>query len=210
MAIRDMKTAETYVQWLRGFDPSVLQTRHSRLAFWINTYNMLIIHTVQKNLEENPDFTQRGHKNIFQRIKFFWSTKHVIGGKQFSLYQIETGILRKMNEPRIHFALNCASASCPVLKDGLYSEESLERELEAAASAFIQSSLGIVIEKGNMTVRLSRIFKWYKKDFKRAAGSVLEYVKGYLQEGDRAFIDSYISNISIHYMEYDWALHTTH
>ena len=134
----------------------------------------------------------------------------MIGGKQFSLYQIENGILRKMNEPRIHFALNCASASCPVLKDGFYSEESLERELEAAASAFIQSPLGIVIEKGVMTVRLSRIFKWYKKDFKRAAGSVLEYVKGYLQEGDRTFIDSYISNISIHYMEYDWALHTTH
>jgi hypothetical protein len=205
-----MKTAETYVQWLRDFDPRTLQTRRSRLAFWINTYNMLTIHAVQKKLEEDPDFTQKDHKNIFQRIKFFWSTKHVIGGKQFSLYQIENNILRKMNEPRIHFALNCASASCPVLKEGLYNEESLERELEAAASGFIQSPLGVVIEKGNMTVRLSRIFKWYKKDFKGAAGSVLAYVKEYLQEGDRAFIDSTMSNISIRYMEYNWALHTSH
>jgi hypothetical protein len=205
-----MKTAETYVQWLWGFDPRTLQTRHSRLAFWINTYNMLTIHTVQKKLEEDPDFTRRGQINIFQRIKFFWLARHVIGGKQFSLYQIENRILRKMNEPRIHFALNCASASCPMLKDGLYSEESLERELEAAASGFIQSPLGVVIEKGDMTVWLSRIFKWYKKDFKRATGSVLAYVKGYLQEGDRAFIDSNMSNISIHYMEYNWALHTTH
>ncbi len=203
-----MKTAESYIQWLRDFEPETLQTSHSKLSFWINTYNMMTLHTVQGNLGRDSNFSQRGNKGLFQRIRFFWYTKHNISGSKYSLYQIENRILRKMDEPRIHFALNCASASCPILKNGLYSEESLERELENATSTFIQSSRGVAIDRSSKSVRLSRIFKWYKRDFKRAAGSVLQYIRAYLPEDDRSYIDANSSKLSIKYMKYDWNLYT--
>ena len=113
-----------------------------------------------------------------------------------------------MNEPRIHFALNCASASCPLLKNGLYSEESLELELENAAHTFIQSPRGVAIDRSSNTVRLSRIFKWYRKDFKTVAGGVLQYIQIYLPDDDGSYIKNHISRISIQYMKYDWKLHT--
>lgn len=203
---QNMKTAESYARWLRDFEPRTLQTKHAKITFWINTYNMLTLHSVESRLKKKPNFSQRGNRGLLQRIRFFWLAKHTIGGRRFSLYQIENRILRKMDEPRIHFALNCASASCPVLKNSLYSEDSLERELENAASTFIQSPRGAVIDRHNGTVRLSRIFKWYRRDFKQAAGSVLKYIRTYLPEDDGLYVDSHISTLSIEYMQYDWNL----
>ena len=123
--MKDSKTVEDYVEWLKTFNPETLKTRNEKLAFWINTYNMITVCGVLRKLKEDPDFVEKGHKSYLQRVKFFWRTKYVIGGKKYSLYQIENKILRKMHEPRIHFALNCASGSCPLLKDGLYSNGQL-------------------------------------------------------------------------------------
>ena len=94
-AIKDTKTVEAYVEWLKTFDPETLKTRNEKLAFWINTYNMLTVCGVLMKLKEKPDFAEKGHKSYLQRVKFFWRTKYVIGGKKYSLYQIENKILRK-------------------------------------------------------------------------------------------------------------------
>ena len=204
-AIRDNKTVEDYIERLKNFDLATLKTENEKLAFWINAYNMLTVFGVIKKLKEYPAFAEKGHKSYLQRVKFFWRTKYVIGGKKYSLYQIENKILRKMNEPRIHFALNCASGSCPLLKDGLYSAENLDQELELATKIFIQSPTGVVIDREKNVVHMSQIFKWYKKDFEKAAGSVLEFVKKYILEFDRKFIENN-PDIKISYQEYDWGL----
>ena len=204
-AIRDNKTVEDYIERLKNFDLATLKTENEKLAFWINAYNMLTVFGVIKKLKEDPAFTKKGHKSYLQRVKFFWRTKYVIGGKKYSLYHIENKILRKMNEPRIHFALNCASGSCPLLKDGLYSAENLDQELELATKIFIQSPTGVVIDREKNVVHMSQIFKWYKKDFEKAAGSVLEFVKKYILEFDRKFIENN-PDIKISYQEYDWGL----
>jgi hypothetical protein len=205
-AINDTKTVEDYIEWLKTFDPETLKTKNEKLTFWINAYNMLTIYGVIKKLKDDPQFAEKGHKSFLQRVKFFWRTKYEIGGKKYSLYHIENKILRKMNEPRIHFALNCASGSCPLLKDGLYSAENLDQELELATKMFIQSPTGVLVDKERKTVHMSQIFKWYKKDFTKAAKNVLEYVKKYLQDDDRKFVEDNASEIKISYKEYDWGL----
>ena len=201
------ETVEDYVRWLEGFDPGNLKTRNEKLAFWINAYNMLTIYGVLRQLRRNPDFARRGNKSWFQRFRFFWWTKYKIGGRKYSLYQIENKILRKeFSEPRIHFALNCGSQSCPLLKDGLYSAEYLDEELDMAATIFIRSPQGARLDRENKTLHLSSIFKWYKEDFEKSSGSVLKFVKRYLQEEDRKFIEENLSEIKMSYQEYDWGL----
>ena len=203
----EAETVENYVRWLESFDPKNLKTRNEKLAFWINAYNMLTIYGVLSQVRKNPDFVEKGHKSIFQRFRFFWWTKYRIGGRKYSLYQIENKILRKkFSEPRIHFALNCASQSCPLLKDGLYSAENLDQELDMAATLFIRSPNGARLDRKNRILYLSPIFKWYGKDFEKAYGSILEFVKKHLREEDRKFIEDNISEMKISYQEYDWGL----
>jgi hypothetical protein len=124
-----------------------------------------------------------------------------------TVYQIENKILReKFSEPRIHFALNCASQSCPLLKDGLYSAENLDQELEVAATLFIRSPKGARLDAKNRILYLSPIFEWYRKDFEKSSGSIIEFVKKYLTEEDRKFIEENLSEVKTSYQEYDWGL----
>ncbi len=123
------------------------------------------------------------------------------------MYQIENKILRKeFSDPRIHFALNCASQSCPLLKDGLYSAENLDQELDMAATLFIRSFKGVWLDQKNRILYLSPIFKWYRKDFEESSESISEFVKKYLVEEDRQFIEDDPSEMRIRHQEYDWAL----
>ncbi|NIR86048.1 DUF547 domain-containing protein [Candidatus Bathyarchaeota archaeon] len=203
----EAETVENYVRWLGSFDPENLKTRNEKLAFWINAYNMLTIYGVLTQLRKKPDFAKKGHKNFFQRFRFFWWTKYRIGGRKYSLYQIENKILReKFSEPRIHFALNCASQSCPLLKDGLYSAENLDQELDMAATLFIRSPKGARLDRKNRVLYLSSIFKWYRNDFEKSCRSIVEFVKKYLEEEDRKFIEDNLSEMKIGYQEYDWGL----
>jgi len=92
-----------------------------------------------------------------------------------------------------------------LLKDGLYSAENLDQELEFATKIFIQSPTGVYIDTEKKVIHMSQIFKWYRKDFEKAAGSVLEFVKKYLLEFDLEFIENN-PEIKISYQEYDWNL----
>ena len=205
-SIEEEETVENYVKWLESFDPKNLKTTNEKLAFWINAYNMLTINGILRQLRKNPDFAKKGNKSIFQRLRFFWWTKYQIGGRKYSLYQIENKILRKSSEPRIHFALNCASQSCPLLKDGLYSGENLDQELDMAATLFIRSPNGARLDRKNKILHLSPIFKWYRKDFEKSSGSIIEFLKKYLREEDREFIEDNLFEMKISYQEYDWGL----
>ncbi len=167
---------------------------------------MLTINGILRQLRKNPDFAKKGNKSIFQRLRFFWWTKYQIGGRKYSLYKIENKILRKFSEPRIHFALNCASQSCPLLKDGLYSGENLDQELDMAATLFIRSPNGARLDRKNKILHLSPIFKWYRKDFEKSSGSIIEFLKKYLREEDREFIEDNLVEMKISYKEYDWGL----
>ena len=123
-----------YAETLADFDFSLLKTREDKLAFWINCYNSISIYGVVKKLRKDPSFAERGNKRWLERVRFFALQKFTVAGNEYTLREIENNIRRDFNDPRIHFALNCSSLGCPLLKDGFYSAQNIDQELEAALS----------------------------------------------------------------------------
>jgi hypothetical protein len=120
-----------------------------------------------------------------------------IEGQGYDLSTIEHKILRKdFEEPRIHFAIVCASKSCPRLLNEAYEPEKLEEQLSLQARNFVDDNSKNEIE--TMEIRISSIFKWFKKDFTRN-GSIQEFVSSY---SERDFSNS----SKVKYLHYDWSL----
>ena len=119
-----------------------------------------------------------------------------------SLYHLEHRIIRKrFADPRLHFALNCASTSCPLLRDGLYSEGNLDEELDMATKGFLSSDYGA--RRLEDALEVSRIFKSYARDFGGQAG-VLRFLAEYLPEPLNTWFRE--NSPAIRFMSYDWSL----
>ena len=153
------------------------------MAYWINTYNAITINLILDN------FPIKSIKEIKNR----WGKK--LYKNKYSLGDIEHKILRKMSEPRIHFAINCASISCPKLLNESYNGRKLEKQLVEVTKAFLCNPKKNILK--NNQVYLSRIFLWFSKDF----GTKKEKIN---------FISKYsgieLINPKFKYLEYDWSL----
>jgi uncharacterized protein DUF547 len=192
---------------LETCDLTLLQTRAEQLAFWINAYNCLVLVGVIRHLKNDSAYRGVMHRGWVSALRFFYLDHYLVGGRRFSLATIENHILRgELKEPRIHFALVCASASCPPLKNGLYSAEHIEAELDMAARQFIRSAKGVCVERETHTLWLSPIFKWYRSDFERAAGSHINYITRYLSADDAGYLDRHGAQVRVRHFNYDWRL----
>jgi len=192
-----------WLESLADLDLADFTDADARLALWLNAYNAIAISQV---LEVYPIASIRpkvlGIPNWLSFLDFFTRSNSIIGGKKYSLNQIEHAILRpEFAEPRIHFALVCASVGCPLLRRGAYFPESVRTQLEADASRFIHNPDKVRYDAQKKTLYLSKIFKWYEEDFVKAAGSVAEYVGGYL--GPEAAVGD---GWAIVFLPYDWNL----
>jgi len=175
--------------------------RKTQLPFWINLYNAL---TVQVVLEHYP---VESIKDIDISPGLFsfgpWDKKLVtIEGMDISLNDIEHRILRPIwRDPRIHYAVNCASLGCPNLQAVPYTEENTEDLLEKAARDYINHPRGVSIQDGDLLV--SSIYAWFEEDFGGSEAGVidhlLQYARPELKQRLRGFRD-----IEDH--RYDWAL----
>ncbi len=183
----DLKPLDNYLDMLSNNPPVQESSTNEKLAYYINLYNAA---TVKLILDNYPV------KSI-KDIESPWDKKWVKSGdKQWSLGEIENDILRKMNEPRIHFAINCASVSCPRLPSKAFTAASMELQLQEVTVAFISDPTKNQL--GTDPLQLSHIFDWYKADF-TTNGSVLDYVNRYSSVPVK-------SNARIEFMEYDWGL----
>ena len=192
-----------WLESLADVDLADFTDADARLALWLNAYNAIAISQV---LEVYPIASIRpkvlGIPNWLSFLDFFTRSNTIVGGKKYSLNQIEHAILRpEFAEPRIHFALVCASVGCPLLRRGAYFPESVRTQLEADASRFIHNPDKVRYDAQKKTLYLSKIFKWYEEDFVKAAGSVVEYVGGYL--GPEAAVGD---GWAIVFLPYDWNL----
>ena len=162
-------------------------TKEDKLAYWINAYNALTIDLILRNPSE---------KSI-KDIKDPWDQRlWKLGNKWYNLNQIEHDILRKMNEPRIHFAIVCASVSCPKLQNTAFTTSDLESQLTSATKEFLSDSSKNNLSKNS--IKLSKIFKWFAKDFKQNQ-SLVDFLNKYS--------DIDISqNASKSYTDYNWNL----
>jgi len=165
-----------------------------RMAFWINAYNAL---TVQLILDNYP---VKSIRSIWRA----WSIPHKIAQGQYTLSDIEHKILRPLGDPRIHFAINCASIGCPQLLGKPFLPRQLNEQLTREAARFINDPEKVRLDKERNVLYLSAIFKWFAEDFEKSAGSVVNFVKKYVKPEDRAFLEN--NKISIKTLKYDWGL----
>lgn len=158
-------------QALSRFSPSALDHKQ-RLAFYINAYNYLAIKIVLDNWPVD------GIKDIGSLFKPVWKRPAgKIDGETVTLDQLEHKILRSLKEPRIHFAIVCASMSCPDLRQEIYSAEDLDQQLNQQAQAFLNNpTKGAKIESGDLY--LSEIFDWFEEDFE-SLGGIYAFISRY-------------------------------
>ena len=187
------------LDYLAAADPDSLATDQERLAFWINAYNALAIKGILDGL--SPD-------GLFARLIFFRATDYTLAGREINLYDLERDIIIPFNEPRIHFAINCASASCPILGAAPYVADQLEPQLEAATRAFINDPAKNRFDLAANTASISKIFDWFQADFERAAGSVQKYLANYVADPEAAARLAR-DGFELRYLDYDWSLNGT-
>ncbi len=204
---------------LVGFDPRTgLESREEALAFWINLYNALVMHgalamRVQRSMQELPGF--------------FGRAVYDVGGLRYSLDIIEHGLLRanrghprrlglpqlspwdrrrasviRPMDVRIHFALNCGAAACPMVRH--YQAEAIDAQLDLAARAFVNGG-GVRIDPARGCVLLSRIFLWYSRDFGISKRGKLRRLRPFIEETRRDEIEQAAKHGGIRYDEYDWS-----
>ena len=165
-------------------------SRNGRFAFHINAYNAWMLRLV---LEAYPIKSVR---DIAPLYGVFTGSRIMLGGKKTSLNQLEKGLLiPEFKDPRVHSAINCASASCPPLLDVPFTAAKLNAQLEARSKAFANG--GSVQVAGNKA-RISKIFDWYSADFK-ASGDVIGFLNKYRTEAIPA-------GTKLSYLDYDWSL----
>ncbi|MDT8285065.1 MAG: DUF547 domain-containing protein, partial [Thermovirgaceae bacterium] len=225
VAYEEMSESRTYREYvacsryLHDFDLALLRTGRERLAFWINLFNVLVIHGV----------IALGIRDSVREVtRFFRRIRYVINGMVFGADDIEHGVLRGNHrlplsffkpfragdprldhaiedpDPRIHFALVCASSSCPPIE--IYTAENLDEELDVSGRTFLNAG-GIHIDRNAAEVHLSKIFKWYGKDFGETEADRLRFISPYLyDEGSRRYLDENADKVRVRYQSYDWRL----
>ncbi len=177
-----------YLKHLEDVSPKSDWGRNEKLAYWINLYNAATVHLVSSNYPISSITKINGGKP--------WDKKFVkSGGKTYTLNQIENEIVRpRFKDPRIHAALNCAAVSCPKILNGAFLPNKLNSQLERQTKAWINNPKNNTLAADK--VELSKIFDWYKEDFK---------------DGAIKFVNKYANieiseSATIAFNEYDWAL----
>lgn len=183
----DRKELLNYLSSLGDTMPNDNWTKEDKLAYWINAYNAMTIDLILQNYPI---------KSI-KDIKDPWGQRlWKLGNKWYNLNDIEHEILRKMDEPRIHFAIVCASYSCPKLQNKAFYAENLKEQLTNATKEFLSDSERNEISENDL--KLSKIFQWFTKDFKQN-GSLIDFLNTYseIQISEKA---------KISYKDYNWDL----
>ena len=185
---------ERYIQELG--QPLETTNRDEQLAFWINAYNAFAIKGILDG---------RSPSSFFGRIGYFKNAKYLIGGQTINLFDLERDIIIPFNKPRIHFAINCASASCPKLRSEVYTAANLEAQLEDSAIIFINDPTRNRFDPDKKKAYVSKIFDWFKKDFEKHSGSVQKYIAQFVDDPE---IANGLKNeeYQIVYLNYDWSL----
>ena len=193
--IKDSVALNKYLSMLSNNMPDSLASTNQKFAYWINAYNAFTIKLIISNypLKSIKDLGSTATNNSPWDKKFF-----KINGKDFSLNIIEHQILRKQfNDPRLHFAINCASFSCPKLINRAFEPAILQKQFTACAVEFFNDSTKNKITSSQ--AQLSSIMLWYKTDFTKAGLTLAAYINQYST-------NKIAENSPITHLPYNWAL----
>ena len=195
----DTRLLRNYVDAVSDYGPTTapgdFDSRDAVLAYHANTYNALAMYGV---IEEGiPD----AFDSFFKRAGFFKFRGVQIDGEKTNLYDYENKVIRPLDEPRMHFALNCMVRDCPRLPQTAFRAEILDEQLEAATLEFINSAKYVQVDAQKGQIRVSAIFDFYTKDFV-ASGKARDlplYINRYREAPLPA-------DYKVRYLRYDWTI----
>ncbi|MBI4242565.1 MAG: DUF547 domain-containing protein [Planctomycetes bacterium] len=196
----DLESLNLYLGSLGKVDPDKL-SKKEKLAFWINAYNAL---TIKGILEFYPIKSIKDKVSSFFGYNIWKDYILKINGKEYSLNDIEHKILRKMEQPLIHFGLVCASIGCPRLLNEAYTGNNVIKQLENNAKNFFKTGSKFKIDKNKKYTWLSLIFKWFWDDFGDSQEEILKFIAKYTDEETSKFLKQ--EGLKIYWLDYDWNL----
>lgn len=177
-------------------------SRDGQPALWINAYNAV---TIDKVIKKKPKESVRETiiPGVWTSKKFFRSREHTVANRLLSQDDIEEILRKEFKDPRVHFAIICASSSCPKLPRIVYTKANVHARLEEETREYVNSERGIRIDRTRNTLYLSRIFDWFEEDFVKKSGSVANFIRPYLRREVLSFLDR---KPKMKFLGYNWAL----
>jgi hypothetical protein len=200
----DMEALDDYIEMIGRVGPEnhpeLFASRETARRFWINAYNALVIDAVLDYwpLDSVRDIKVSFTSRIIPGKGLFHDREVVVAGERTNLLDLEEKILEILSDPRLHFALNCASDSCPVIRASDWSEA----ELDQAARDFVNNPENVEVLDERLHV--SRIFKWYRDEFPE---DLAAYLAAYADEPlRRELTAASAADFPVRYRAYDWSL----
>jgi hypothetical protein len=198
----DQQALDQYLAHLSSASLSAPASRAAQLAYWINAYNAVTVHGI---LREYPTTSIRQHTARLGGYNLWRDLQLLVEEQGYSLEQIEHQILRKMGEPRIHFAIVCASIGCPPLRNEAYVAPRLEAQLSANAQAFFADPSKFQYDAASRTLAVSPILKWFAEDFGPTQAEQLRRIAPFLPDAaSRTLAESGMARLR--FLDYDWGL----
>jgi len=192
----DRADLDRFVAWVYDVGPqnqlAAFPSPAHVLAYHLNAYNALAMHKV---LEKDIPQTLTG----LRKVSFFYFGKVQVGGERITLYKYENEVIRKLNDPRMHVALNCMSVGCPRLPREAFLPERVNEQLDREARRFYNEDRNVQVDDATRTLRLSEILKFYTDDFLAVAPSLAAYVNKYR---DKKVPEDY----QVEFIPYDWTI----
>jgi hypothetical protein len=172
-------------------------SKEEKLAFYINSYNALVIKNV---LNHFPIKSPMDVEGFFKKYKF------KVAGDSLSLDELEYERVLKIEPLLSHFGLVCAAKSCPPLIPKAYTSENIYSQLEVNMQSYLRDTSQNYLNKENKTLYLSQIFKWFRDSFEKKYGSLQKMASSYLNNSDAAFISN--NDVKINFLNYNWELNS--
>lgn len=220
---KDAGKLDLFLNMIAALDPAQYQAwpEPERIAFLINAYNAYTLKAIIDHYPIQSSFWGRLRfpANSIRQISGAWDKlQWGLMGKQVTLDGIEHGMLRKeFNEPRIHFAVNCASQGCPVLLNEAYVGRRLDEQLDVQVKRFVARPADFQLDQTNGSVKLSMILNWYASDFLQFADKMkpfsylddeqrgmMNFILPYLNEDQQTYLAN--NQVTVSFLEYDWSL----
>jgi len=217
----DRQNLDSYLAAVSRYSPESTPERFEKqsdeLAYWLYAYNAYVIKSILDLWPLNSVTDVKAPLEVVKGLGFFYQLRFVFGGEAYSLYAVENDIIRaRYRDARIHFVLNCASESCPVLRPELPEGDQLEPFLQQAAVDFVNDEGNVRIDHEKKVIVLSTIFKWFRKDFINdlrrrglpADRGLIDYVASVAPASLRDELNQ-TNDYEIVFSNYDWAVNQT-
>jgi hypothetical protein len=191
---------------LAQVNPAALSPQ-ARLAYWINVYNVNTVRIVAENYP--VDSIRDISTDPVIRLNVFKKDYVPFGRGTMSLNDVENEKIRDgFKDPRIHFAINCAAASCPSIRTEPFVGAQISAQLDDQSRRFLNGPKGVRMErKGNtLVIHTTKIMDWFGEDFDKWGGGRVAFIRKYVPADKQRMIDQAGKNVRLEYDDYDWSL----